>query len=123
MKPKPRHSAAQNPLRSKGRQPIPWLRFMQIDGISHSLPVAYTKPASSPQGSPAAGDRVSISTSGDSFSDLVSQVSQMPEVRSEVVDAYKVRIQAGYPGPLDVEGLANLMGPTWTRLAGTASSE
>ncbi len=123
MKPNPRHSAAQNPLRSKGRKPIKWLRFMQINGISNSLPVTFTKPASSAPGAAPAGDRVSISSSGDSFSDLVSQVNQMPEVRGEVVDAYKVRIQAGYPGPLDVEGLANLMGSTWTRLAGAAGSE
>lgn len=63
-----------------------------------------------------------MSTSAASFSSLVSQVGQMPEVRGEMVDAYKARVAAGYPGPLDVEGLANLMGSTWMRNAVSADS-
>jgi hypothetical protein len=92
---------------------------MQINSVSTSVPLAFSKPASSPQGAAPAGDTVSISSSGDSFTSLVDQVNQMPEVRNEIVDAYKVRIQNGYPAPLDVEGLVNLMGPTWSRMAGS----
>jgi len=95
---------------------------MQINGVSSSLPATFLKPAPSPQGTAPVGDQVSISTSAEVFSSLVGQVGKMPEVRGEMVDAYKVRVAAGYPGPLDVEGLANLMGSTWMRNAVSVGS-
>jgi hypothetical protein len=118
-----RPSWVQNLLRSRGRKPIEKVRLMQINGVSSSaVPAVFLKLAPSPQGTAPAGDQVSMSTSAEAFSSLVSQVGQMPEVRGEIVDAYKARVAAGYPGPLDVEGLANLMGPTWIRNAVSAGS-
>jgi hypothetical protein len=95
---------------------------MQINSVSTSVPVTYTKPAATPKGTSPAGDQVSMSTSATSFSSLVSQVGEMPEVRGEVVDAYKARIQAGYPAQQDLDGLVNLMGGTWAKGASSADS-
>jgi hypothetical protein len=56
--------------------------------------------------------------SPETFSSLVSQAMQIPEVRHELVDAYKARIQSGqYPGTAAVEGLIRLMGGTWVQQA------
>jgi hypothetical protein len=56
--------------------------------------------------------------SPETFSSLVKQAAEMPEVRQNLVDAYKARIQSGqYPDPAVVEGLIRLMGGTWVRQA------
>ncbi len=89
------------------------LRFMTINGVSNAGAIAYAQPVSRPQAQPA-GDQVSMSLSPETYSSLVTTAGQMPDVRTEVVDAYKARIQSGdYPTPETVDGLVDLMGPTW----------
>lgn len=88
---------------------------MQISNITTSTVIPAVKATSSPQPAPVAADtttdRAEFHLSASSFSSLVHQASQMPEVRSEVVDAFKTRIQAGhYPGEDIVAGLTKLMG-------------
>ena len=87
---------------------------MQINSVSSSSPVSFVKPTSSPKGAEPAGDQVSMSASADMFTSLVNDATNMPDVRSEVVDAYKARVQSGaYPSQDTLDGLVNLMGPTW----------
>jgi hypothetical protein len=85
---------------------------MQISGFSNSpsLPVGKTT-SSSPQAGKPATDQAVIDFSADTFSSLVKEAAQMPEVRSEVVDAFKARIQSGdYPSQETLAGLTNLIG-------------
>jgi hypothetical protein len=67
--------------------------------------------SSSSQAGKAAANRAVINFPPDSFSSLVREAGQMPEVRSDVVDAFKSRIQAGsYPTQDDIAGLTDLIG-------------
>ena len=96
---------------------------MQINSVSSTNPVTFTKPTPLPQPAQPAGDQVSMSLSPDTFSSLVNEAGQMPEVRSEVVDAYKARIQAGqYPNEDVVSGLTDLIGGSIVHLAASESS-
>ena len=71
-----------------------------------------------PPGEPPASDQVMINFSPDSFSSLVKEAGQMPEVRSEVVGAYKARIQAEqYPSQEIIAGLTRLIGGGILQLA------
>jgi hypothetical protein len=86
---------------------------MTIRGVSIPGTIAGAQSVLRPSTQPA-GDQVSMSLSPETYSSLVSQASQMPEVRGEVVDAYKSRIQSGaYPTQATIDGLVNLMGGTW----------
>ena len=52
-----------------------------------------------------------INFSPDSFSSLVSEAGQMPEVRNDVVDSFKSRIASGqYPTQATIAGLTNILG-------------
>jgi hypothetical protein len=108
------HFKPDDALSSSRRNPIKETRkFMNISGITSTSPIAYPSSVSRPQAQPA-GDQVSMSLSADTFSNLVSTAGQMPDVRSEVVDAYKSRIQSGeYPTQETLDGLVSTMGPSW----------
>ena len=96
---------------------------MQISGISSSpfLPLE-KKTNSSPVSKPVV-DQAIMNFSADSFSDLVKEAGQFPEVRSELVDAYKSRIQSGeYPSQETIAGLANYLGNSLVQMAKAASS-
>jgi anti-sigma28 factor (negative regulator of flagellin synthesis) len=63
-------------------------------------------------------DKAVMNTSADSFVSLVQQASSVPEVRSELVDAYKSRISAGhYPAQDVIEGFIHLMGGRLAQMA------
>ena len=90
---------------------------MQINGISisPSIPMERTKTA---QPVDAPSDEAVLNVSAGSFSSLVQQAGSMPEVRSEVVDAYKSRIAAGqYPSPETISGLVDVIGGSIVQLA------
>ena len=77
---------------------------------------------SSQAGKPAL-DQAVINFSADSFSSLVKEAGQMPEVRSEVVDAFKTRIQSGeYPSQDVIAGLTDLIGGVVVQQARSGSS-
>ena len=86
------------------------VRSMQINGVTSSPSIPMQK-ASSSQVGKTVTDQAVINFSPDSFSSLVNEAGQMPEVRSELVDAFKSRIQAGsYPTQEDIAGLTDLIG-------------
>ncbi len=115
------HPHSRNPLSSGAEKPMSKLRFMTISGISNAGSITYTPSASRPQAQPA-GDQVSMSLSPDTYSSLVSEAGQMPEVRSEVVDSFKSRIQSGdYPTQDTLDGLVDRMGGTWAANARSSS--
>ena len=117
--------SGQNPqdfLRYANKNPMLEVRLMQINSVTSSAPLSYVKaPVASP--APAPGDQVSISLSPGTFSSLVQQANQTPEVRSDAVEAYKSRVQAGhYPAQDVIEGLINLMGGKWAAMAKAGGS-
>jgi hypothetical protein len=112
-----RNYGPQKLLRSKASDPIKKGSYMMISGISSTGSLGYGQPASRTPAQPA-GDEISMSLSPDTFSSLVSQAGQMPDVRSEVVDAYKSRVQSGeYPSSATLDGLTDLMGDHWSQFA------
>jgi len=98
---------------------------MQINSINTSPAVPVNK-ATTPQATntvPSNLDHAEFNLSADSFSSLVQQASQMPEVRTELVDAFKSRIQSGqYPSQDVVEGLSQMIGAGVMQAAKSASS-
>ena len=73
-------------------------------------------------GKPAV-DQAVINFSPGSFSNLVQEAGQFPEVRSELVDSFKSRIQSGaYPSQEDVAGLVNVIGSRVLQLTQSDSS-
>ncbi len=90
-----------------------------ISGISSLAASAYVPAASSrPAASQPAGDQVAMSLSPDTFSSLVQEAGAMPEVRGELVDAFKSQVQSGsYPSQDTLDGLVDLMGGTWAKNA------
>ncbi len=96
---------------------------MTISGITSTASLAYSQAGSRAQTQQPAGDQVSMSLSPETFSDLVSTASSMPEVRGELVDAYKSQIKSGhYPAQDVIEGLIKLMGGAWSKAAQDSSS-
>jgi hypothetical protein len=101
--------------------PIKRVRVMQINGLSSSPTVSLrgTKVAQPAQ---SASDQAVLNQSADSFTSLVVQANSMPQVRSEVVDAYRSRIQAGqYPTPETISGLVDVIGGSVVHLATVGS--
>ena len=86
---------------------------MQISGVTTSQVIPLLK-ATTPQAGGTASDnsdRAELNLSANSFSSLVHDANQMPDVRSEVVDSFKSRIQAGhYPAQDVIAGLTRLIG-------------
>jgi hypothetical protein len=96
---------------------------MMISGVSSNGPVNFGQPVSRPTAQPVK-DQMSMSLSADTFSSLISEVGQMPDVRGEVVDAYKSRVQSGeYPSPQTLDGLSDLIGDHWSQFAAASSSD
>ena len=84
---------------------------MQISGITTSTTIPVQRTATSSSEVNSASDQAVLNTSADSFSSLVKAASQMPEVRSDVVETYKSRIKAGhYPSEDIIAGLTRLIG-------------
>jgi hypothetical protein len=112
------------PLNKNGKGPISGLRLMQISSFSASLSTlpSKTMSSSSPAPKPSSGQaETNFSTSADSFSGLVQQAGQMPEVRGEVVDSFKARIQAGqYPTPDAIDNLTDVIGSSIVQMADSA---
>lgn len=83
---------------------------MQISGVSTSSSISMGKMDSSPSRK-AVTDQAAIKFSPNSFISLVEDAAQMPEVRGDVVDAFKSRIQAGeYPTQNALASLVNVIG-------------
>jgi len=98
---------------------------MQISSISisTSLPMEKTK-SSAPAQSTTDTPVMSFSSSASSFTNLVKQASQMPEVRSDVVDSFKSRIQAGqYPDSETVDNLTDVIGSSIVKMANSSSDD
>ena len=90
-----------------------------ISSINSAASLAYL-PALSPRNSARqpAGDQLAMSLSPDTFAGLVRDAGSMPEVRSDLVDAYKSQVRTGnYPTEDDLDGLIDLMGGTWASQA------
>ena len=99
---------------------------MQIGNItsSTSFSVAKTTSSSAGNAAPETSDQAVLNFSADSFADLVRQAGQMPDVRSEVVDSFKARIQAGhYPSQDVIAGLTRLIGGGLSQQARLGSSQ
>ncbi len=95
---------------------------MQIGSITSSGSFSLARTTSSPVTN-TSSDQVMLNTSHDSFSSLVNEASQMPEVRSDVVDAFKSKVQSGLYPPEDIiAGLIHLIGGGIVKAAQTASS-
>jgi hypothetical protein len=104
------NSSPKIPLINQRGKPILGVRFMQITGISTSPSPPVEKPKSSQAGKLTL-DQAVLNFSANSFSSLVKEAGQAPEVRSEVVDAFKSRLQSGdYPSQETIAGLASLIG-------------
>jgi hypothetical protein len=89
--------------------------------ISSSIPMEKSK--SSPAAKPSTDEAV-MNFSADSFSSLVKQAGQFPEVRSDVVDSFQARIQAGqYPSPDTMDSLTDVLGPSIVKMADASSQE
>ena len=100
---------------------------MQINSInaSQAVPVVKATSSQAPSTTTDNSDRAEFNLSADSFSSLVQRANQMPEVRTELVDAYKSRIHSGhYPAQDVIDGLIHLIGGTVKQAAqsGTSSS-
>ncbi len=111
------------PLRKGPRPPIAGVRLMQISSISisNSLPLEKTKSSPAPK---ASTDTAVINFSASSFSGLVKQASQMPEVRSEVVDSFKSRIQSGqYPTEETMDHLVDTLGASIVKMVHASDEE
>ena len=81
------------------------------------------KTKSSPTAKPST-DQAVMNTSADSFSSLVKQASQFPEVRSDLVDSFRARIQSGqYPTADTMDDLTEALGPSIVAMANSSSQE
>jgi len=90
---------------------------MQITGVSTPNSIPMVKSNSTPVGKPAT-DAADIQFSADSFSSLVNEAKQIPDVRSELVDSFKARIQSGaYPSQEDLSNLTDVIGGHVLQLA------
>jgi anti-sigma28 factor (negative regulator of flagellin synthesis) len=113
-----------NSLIKPEKAPIAKGRTMQINSATTSqvFPVTRTASSQAQSSAPEATDTAELNTSADSFSGMVRDASAMPEVRSEVVDAYKARINAGsYPSQETIVALADAIGGAVVHAARTGS--
>ena len=93
---------------------------MHISGFTTSpipsIPVETSK--TSQTSDTTSSDEAVLNVAPDTFSSLVQQAGAMPEVRGELVDAYKSRIASGqYPSQETVSGLADVLGGTIVKQA------
>jgi hypothetical protein len=122
MKSKKTISSQKISLRKRMGLPMKGLRLMQISGVSIPTSIPMVKSNSSPVGKPAT-DAAEIQYSADSFSSLVQQANQIPEVRSDVVDSFRARIQSGtYPSEADIANLTDTIGGHVLQLARSSLS-
>jgi anti-sigma28 factor (negative regulator of flagellin synthesis) len=86
--------------------------------MSSSIPPVKT--TSTPASQPTSPDETvtSFSSSANSFSGLVQQAGAMPDVRSELVDSFKSRIQSGqYPSSETMDALTDVIGNGIVKMA------
>src|SRR5579871_257085 len=120
--PRPTHPS-RSPLRSRRFQPMKGTSLMTITGLSLPTPVTPatngTRPAAS---TPSHDDQVAMSISADTFSSFVQEAGQVPDVRSELVDMFKSRIQSGgYPTSETLDGLTDKLADAWPSLSAAVS--
>jgi anti-sigma28 factor (negative regulator of flagellin synthesis) len=100
---------------------------MQISSFSMSPTLPPVKAsASSSEAATTSTDstETNFTNSADSFSGLVQQAGQMPDVRSELVDSFKSRIQAGeYPTPETIDNLTDAIGSSIVRMADASQTD
>jgi anti-sigma28 factor (negative regulator of flagellin synthesis) len=125
MKRKKLNSPLKISLIKRKEKPIAGVRFMQIGNITTSTSFSAAKTTSSQAGNVTSDtpDQAVLNFSANSFSSLVKEASQMPDVRSELVDAFKARIHAGhYPAQDVIDGLTRLIGGAVLQQARSSSS-
>ncbi len=89
-----------------------------ISGLSSLASISFSPRIARPPAAASSGDHLAMSLSADTFSSLVREAGQMPDVRSSLVNSFKSRIQAGsYPTDHTLDRLTSLMGGTWARQA------
>ncbi len=96
---------------------------MRISGFSipTSIPMEKTNSSTTPEVAPT--DQAVINFSPVSFSGLVKEAAQMPEVRSDLVESFKAKIQSGqYPTEDTISGLVDKIGGSIVRQAVSQSS-
>ncbi len=95
---------------------------MQISSISFSSSIPMGKTTSSSAAKPPA-DQAVINFSADSFSSLVDEAAQQPEVRSNLVASFKAQIQSGqYPTQSTISSLVDAIGGGVLQMAKSGSS-
>ncbi len=95
---------------------------MQISGFSIPTSIPMEKNTTSPTPK-VATDQAVINFSPVSFSGLVREASQMPEVRSDLVESFRAKIQSGqYPTDETLSGLVDTIGASIVRQANSGSS-
>ena len=86
-----------------------------------SLPAGKTKSSSAAK---PPTDEAVMNNSADSFSGLVKQAGQFPEVRTDLVESFRARIQAGqYPSEDTMDNLTDVLGPSILKMANASSLE
>ena len=100
---------------------------MQISSFSLTSPSVSAIKASNTTSAPATASatteqsETSFTNSADSFSNLVAQASQTPDVRSDLVDSFKSRIASGqYPTSDTIDSLTDTLGSSIFQLADSA---
>jgi anti-sigma28 factor (negative regulator of flagellin synthesis) len=67
-------------------------------------------------------DRVELSKEAEFNMSYVQRIKDMPEVRPELVEHFKSRIQEGnYPPPAIIDGLTHLLGKVFLKASGNVS--
>jgi anti-sigma28 factor (negative regulator of flagellin synthesis) len=113
MKPLYHNSFPQNLLRKDGITPITGGRTMQISSVSTTslIPVQRSASSQSTGQTTSSTDSAEINFSADTFSSLVKDASNEPDVRTDLVNSFKSRIHSGhYPAQDVIAGLTKLLG-------------
>jgi anti-sigma28 factor (negative regulator of flagellin synthesis) len=102
-------------LRNKRGNPIAKLRVMQITSTSTVpyLPVSTSSGTTKPTAPAQDSEPPALALTSPTFFALVQEAKSYPEVRSELVAAYKAQVASGhYPAPDVISGLADLFSDT-----------
>jgi hypothetical protein len=95
---------------------------MQISGVTTSLLIPMDR-IKSPGSGNVSSDTAALNFSADNFSSLVQEAAQQPEVRYDVVNDFKARIQSGnYPPQETVDGLVDVIGGSILQQAKSGAS-
>ncbi len=90
---------------------------MQIPGLTSSGSVRLGD-VHAPSRTETTSDTFAMNMSPETFSNLVKQAMEMPDVRQNLVDAYKARVSSGhYPDAVTLDGLTRVMSEICARQA------